>query len=105
MAKLWAELLRLERVGIYDNFFELGGNSLLGVNLISQLRTAMGAEIPVYALYEAPTVEAFARIITSENGEHSLDDRVDRGELRRLKQQQRRDRSNVASRESCQQHV
>jgi acyl transferase domain-containing protein/acyl carrier protein len=105
MAKLWAELLRLERVGIYDNFFELGGNSLLGVNLISQLRTAMGAEIPVYALYEAPTVEAFARIVTSQNGEHSLDDRLDRGEMRRLKQQQRRDKSSAASRESCQQHA
>ncbi|MBO0494138.1 non-ribosomal peptide synthetase [Pseudomonas sp. Marseille-Q1929] len=61
LAQLWAELLKVERVGRQDNFFELGGHSLLAVGLIGRLRQA-GMEADVRALFEQPTLAGYAAI-------------------------------------------
>jgi NAD(P)-dependent dehydrogenase (short-subunit alcohol dehydrogenase family) len=64
LAEVWGEMLKLERVGARDNFFELGGNSLLGIALLAALRRAFeGAELPPHILYEAPTIEALAKVV------------------------------------------
>jgi acyl transferase domain-containing protein/acyl carrier protein len=91
IAAIWQELLRIEQVGINDNFFELGGNSLLGITLVGQMKKRLKVEMPMYALYEAPTVSAMSKFINKDNKEdQSLDERRDRGEMRRKRQQQRR---------------
>jgi arthrofactin-type cyclic lipopeptide synthetase B len=59
LARLWAELLNVERVGRLDNFFELGGHSLLAVSLIGRLRQE-GMEADVRALFEQPTLAGYA---------------------------------------------
>ncbi|MEW1871965.1 amino acid adenylation domain-containing protein [Streptomyces caelestis] len=60
---LFEDVLKLPRdtVGIDANFFDLGGDSLLATRLLARLRHETGAEIPVTALFGAPTPAALAR--------------------------------------------
>ncbi len=60
LAAIWADLLGVERVGVHDSFFDLGGHSLLGVQVLSRLRTLFRVELSVRTLFEEPTLEGFA---------------------------------------------
>jgi acyl carrier protein len=48
--------LNAKQIGASDNFFEIGGHSLLASRAIARLRTAFDLEIPLRAIFEAPTV-------------------------------------------------
>jgi hypothetical protein len=65
LAGIWAEVLNVDRVGIRDNFFDLGGHSLLATQVIARMRRLLATELPVRAIFEAPTIEAFAVIMTA----------------------------------------
>ncbi|WP_163868729.1 amino acid adenylation domain-containing protein, partial [Myxococcus eversor] len=60
LAALWADILRLPSVGRHDHFFERGGHSLLATQLMARIRSAFSLEIPLRALFEAPTLEQLA---------------------------------------------
>jgi len=61
MAKVWQDVLHLNKVGIHDNFFELGGHSLLLPQLQSKLQDKLGKDISMLELFEYPTIQAFAQ--------------------------------------------
>ncbi|MDB4947768.1 MAG: Malonyl CoA-acyl carrier protein transacylase [Gemmatimonadetes bacterium] len=68
LASLWAEVLGVERVGLRDNFFELGGHSLLATRVMSRLRESLQVEMPLRAMFDAPTVEALAERVDAARG-------------------------------------
>src|SRR5262249_16262732 len=63
LAGIWAEALKLERVGIHDNFFELGGHSLLAARVMSQIHSSLQVNVPLRMLFEQPTVARLADAI------------------------------------------
>ncbi len=60
---IWAEVLRIERVGVRDGFFDLGGNSILATQVFARLRETFGFEVPMRTLFEEPTIERLAATI------------------------------------------
>ncbi len=71
IAGVWAQILKVARVGIHDNFFELGGHSLLAMQVISRVSQAFGINLPLLALFEAPTVAGLAEKVTTLDGNKS----------------------------------
>jgi len=63
LAAMCAELLGVDRVGVYDSFFDLGGHSLLATQFISRVRDAFQVELPLRSLFEHPTVDELAEEI------------------------------------------
>ena len=76
LARIWSEVLGVERVGVTDDFFELGGHSLLATRLASQIRHQLGVQIHLGAVFETPTVEALARHLEHIPA-HAPEDEVD----------------------------
>jgi amino acid adenylation domain-containing protein len=65
LAGLWEKVLGIERPGVHDHFFSLGGHSLLATRLTLYIRDAFAVDLPVRAIFQAPTIAAQAELIAS----------------------------------------
>lgn len=69
LAKIWSNILGIERVGINDNFFELGGHSLLSVRLVSEIEKTFNYRIPLSSLFKISTIAEIAKLIDERKQE------------------------------------
>jgi phthiocerol/phenolphthiocerol synthesis type-I polyketide synthase E len=63
LAAVWADVLGFAPIGGRDSFFELGGHSLLATQMVSRLRERAGAELPMAAIFDHPTLAGLARFL------------------------------------------
>jgi thioesterase domain-containing protein/acyl carrier protein len=63
LCAMWQQALGIETLGVKDNFFDLGASSLHGAHLLAAMERRFGRQLPLGALFQAPTVERFAAMI------------------------------------------
>jgi len=74
IAEIWCSELEVERVGAEQDFFALGGTSLTAVAVIARVRSEFEVQVPLAALFRAPTVSALATTVTELRGERVVDE-------------------------------
>jgi non-ribosomal peptide synthase protein (TIGR01720 family) len=65
LARIWCEVLGVNRVGIHDNFFELGGDSILGIQIIARARS-VGLTLSPRHLFEHQTLAELVHVVVEE---------------------------------------
>ncbi|MFL5359302.1 beta-ketoacyl synthase N-terminal-like domain-containing protein [Archangium sp.] len=65
LARIWQDVLRLERVGATESFFDLGGHSLLLTQVRARVKQAFGRELSMLELFEHPSIESLAAHLAS----------------------------------------
>jgi acyl carrier protein len=78
LAHIWADVLKVEQVGVRDNFFELGGHSLLATQIASRVQKRLQLNVPLRAMFECSTVEALAVYVEGLQGAVLDEEKVDR---------------------------
>ncbi|HCF29926.1 MAG TPA: non-ribosomal peptide synthetase, partial [Cyanobacteria bacterium UBA11049] len=71
LVKIWENLLNVSPIGVRDNFFNLGGHSFLAVRLMAQIYDKFGHNLPLSTLFENPTIEKLAAIVSQPFRESS----------------------------------
>ena len=66
LARIWEAVLGIPRVGVHDNFFDLGGHSLLAFQTMARIEQRFGKNLPVTVLFQSPTIEQLAKILSEE---------------------------------------
>jgi amino acid adenylation domain-containing protein len=91
IARIWREVLQVEKVGVNDNFFDIGGHSLLVVQVHSRLREAFGVEVSIIELFKNPTVGSLAELFAEGQSQRPYVQKVlDRAQKRKTAVHRRR---------------
>ncbi|MGY2164234.1 non-ribosomal peptide synthetase [Pseudomonas tolaasii] len=78
LAGIWADVLKVEKVGVQDNFFELGGHSLLATQIASRVQKTLQRDVPLRAMFECSTVAELAEYIEGLAANDISAEKVDR---------------------------
>jgi acyl carrier protein len=66
IARLWQEVLRVEKVGLHDNFFDLGGHSLAMVQVHGKLQSLYSYELSLVDMFRYPTISALVSYVNQQ---------------------------------------
>jgi aspartate racemase len=66
LAVIWADALTMPAIGVTDDFFDNGGHSLLAIRIFARVEKEFGKSLPLATLFRAPTIEQFAKILSSD---------------------------------------
>jgi amino acid adenylation domain-containing protein len=72
LAAIWADVLKLDRVGRHDNFFEIGGHSLAALRMLAQVRQRFGVQLSLRSLFESPSLDALGRVLKLSHREEGV---------------------------------
>ena len=64
IARIWSEILKVERIGRYDNFFDVGGHSLLAVRVLSRMRRELQVELTLTHVFGSPILCDVAQVVS-----------------------------------------
>ena len=78
LAQIWCDVLRIEHIGVHDAFVELGGDSLQAAQVVARASLATGIEIPLSAVFDTPTIQALAQLMTRRMAEQVSADDLER---------------------------
>ena len=78
LAAIWAEVLKVDKVGMSDDFFELGGHSLLATQIVSRVQKELGHHVPLRAMFELNTLQALVAYIEGQQDKRIDEAKVDR---------------------------
>ena len=73
LATIWSEILGIDQIGVHDDFFDLGGHSLAATRIVVQVVKVFQVNVPIHALFDAPTIAEMAAIITANQTERASD--------------------------------
>ncbi len=63
VARVWKEVLGVERISVNDSFWDLGGHSLLATRVLSRIEASFEVDLPLQVLFASPTLSAFAAAV------------------------------------------
>ncbi len=66
IARIWLEVLKLDRIGIHDNFFDIGGHSLAMAKIHSRLCEVLNKDISIIELFKYPTIYSLGQFLQQE---------------------------------------
>ncbi len=69
LASIWCDVFERDRVGVHERFSDLGGHSLLAIQIVARAREAFAIELPLRAIFEAPTIAALAERVEAARSE------------------------------------
>ena len=76
LAKLWAEIIEIDEVGIHDDFSELGGDSVLAAQIVSEVNNIFSLKQPLQTLFEAPTVAKLVEFVLTNETQPGHSDKI-----------------------------
>jgi hypothetical protein len=74
LARIWREVLGVERVGSGDNFFSLGGHSLLATRVVSRIHSELSRDVPLRCLFETQSLAEFEQAVRGSSRVLDIDD-------------------------------